>query len=156
MLKEPIFSALPDLEFREIEHGSPEYDLAVELRDRILRKPLGLEFSPAQLAAEAEDTHVAVFAKSGEILGCAVLTWPSPDHVKLRQVAIDSDQQNRGFGAELVRFAESIARKCGATRIFCNARQTVSEFYAKMDYQLVGEPFEEVGIPHHRMEKSLD
>ena len=38
-----------------IKHGSKEYSQMVDLRFQILRKPLGLTFTPEELAAEKED-----------------------------------------------------------------------------------------------------
>jgi hypothetical protein len=36
---------LLEINFKIIEYGSPEYKKAVALRERILRKPIGLSFS---------------------------------------------------------------------------------------------------------------
>jgi len=47
--------------FRIIRHASPEYQKAVELRENILRKPLGLIFSPEDLQAEKDHLHIAGF-----------------------------------------------------------------------------------------------
>jgi predicted GNAT family N-acyltransferase len=37
-----------------------------------------------------------------------------------------------------------------------HARATAVPFYLRLGYTVVGEPFEEVGIPHRGMEKALD
>jgi predicted GNAT family N-acyltransferase len=36
-----------------------------------------------------------------------------------------------------------------------NARDTAIPFYLHLGYELVGEPFVEVGIPHRKMRKAL-
>lgn len=36
-----------------------------------------------------------------------------------------------------------------------HARDSALDFYLSLGYSIVGDPFEEVGIPHHRMEKSF-
>ena len=47
-----------------IEFGTPEYDESVRLRDLVLRKPLGLEFNPEDLALEY-DSIVARLSAMG-------------------------------------------------------------------------------------------
>jgi predicted GNAT family N-acyltransferase len=37
-----------------------------------------------------------------------------------------------------------------------HAREAAVPFYLKLGYALAGEPFEEVGIPHRAMEKTLN
>ena len=36
-----------------------------------------------------------------------------------------------------------------------HARQVAVPFYERLGYSIVGEPFEEVSIPHFKMEKGL-
>ena len=45
-------SAGRKLTIRQVAHGSPDYWATVGLRDSVLRKPLGLGFSPEELQAE--------------------------------------------------------------------------------------------------------
>ncbi len=42
----------------EVAHGSPEYWATVDLRDSILRMPLGLLFSAEELEAEKDYHHL--------------------------------------------------------------------------------------------------
>ena len=52
-------------------------------------------------------------------------------------------------------FSEEFARTHGFTFMVLNARETAVPFYLKLNYAIVGEPFEEVTIPHRRMMKAL-
>ncbi len=157
MPKEPTFSASPEFaaEFRQIEHGSAEYERVLDLRRRVLREPLGLVFTAAQIQAESGDTHLAAFDSAGKVVACAVLTRESPEIAHMRQVAVEPEVQNRGLGSRMLEFAEEIARKRGARLLFCHARHHVVGFYAKRGYTAVGEPFVEVGMEHRRMEREL-
>jgi predicted GNAT family N-acyltransferase len=73
----------------------------------------------------------------------------------MRQVAVDDKQQNKGFGTELVETAEEFCREKGFTKIELNAREASVNFYLKLNYKIVGDPFIEVGIPHKKMIKVL-
>lgn len=137
-----------------VEHGSDDYKQTVELRRRILRTPLGLDFTWEELASEAEDIHLAAF-RDGVLVACLVLTLVGDETVKMRQVAVDSELQGTGIGSELVRRSEVVARDDGFSEMVLHARDTAVPFYLRLGYEVVGEPFEEVSIPHLAMRKSL-
>ncbi len=44
-----------------IDHGSGEYRKMVDLRYQILRKPIGLSFTEADLAAEKDDILIGCY-----------------------------------------------------------------------------------------------
>lgn len=144
-------------EFREAAHGSADYDRTVRLRDEILRAPLGLSFSPEQLAAEVADIHLYLTEPgSQEVLACLVLTRESePGVVRMRQVAVRADQQGKGLGRELVKFSETVARARDFKTMTLHARETVVPFYEKLGYAVSGEGFVEVSLPHLPMAKEL-
>ena len=48
-----------------IDHGTKEYQQMVDLRNQILRKPLGLEFTEADLEKEKEDNTIFELASGG-------------------------------------------------------------------------------------------
>lgn len=138
-----------------IDFGTPEYDAAVRLRFEVLRRPLGLDFTPEQLAAEYDHHHLAAFDHRGELIACLVLTPAGQEQVKMRQVAVSPDWQGRGVGRALVEASEALSREKGFARMILHARETAVPFYRKLQYETVGERFEEVNIPHFRMEKPL-
>ncbi len=137
-----------------IDHGSPEYYQMVKLRDDILRKPLGLTFSPDELETEKENMLIAAF-EDERILGCCMLVEEMPDTVRLRQMAVLNDLQGKGIGRALMNFAENIARDRGYRTIRMHARMNALGFYEKVGYKVKGDKFEEVTIPHYLMEKTL-
>lgn len=141
-------------ELRWIPHLSPAYALCVALRRDVLRKPLGLEFSVAQLGAEADSLHLAAFDED-VLVGCLLLTPKGEGRIQMRQVAVREDMQGRGLGAAMVRESEAEARRRDYAVMVLHARETAVPFYLKLGYALTGEPFVEVGIPHRAMEKEL-
>lgn len=145
---------MSSLILRRIAHGSPEYAATVALRYRILREPLGLTFTEAMLSAEASDLHLAAY-ENDTLLACLVLTPRSPDTVQMRQVAVETARQGSGIGSRLVVFSEETARAAGFRTMTLHARETAVPFYLRLGYALVGEPFEEVTLPHREMQKSL-
>lgn len=140
------------LEFRQVPHRSRDWEAAVELRRAVLRLPLGLDFTPEELDAEAEDLHLV--GKDGEqVVACLVLQPLDAQTIKMRQVAVSPERQGEGIGAQLVEFSETVAQINGFNEIKLNARANVVPFYLKLGYEVYGEPFEEVTIPHRAMRK---
>ncbi|HYH15146.1 MAG TPA: GNAT family N-acetyltransferase [Flavisolibacter sp.] len=137
-----------------IDHGSPEYRQMVQLRDDILRKPLGLHFTEEELEKEKDNLLVAAY-EDDHILGCCMLVEEDPQTVRLRQMAVINDLQGKGVGSALMTFAENLARDRGYKRITMHARKNALGFYEKMGYKQIGEEFEEITIPHYVMEKQL-
>lgn len=136
-----------------IAFASPEYDEAIALRYAVLREPLGLSFTPEQLAEEWSDTHLAAFHPSGNIIGILVLSPLDEQTVKMRQVAVAPELQGRGVGAALVEYAEQVAQEAHFKKMVLHAREGAAPFYLRLGYQIIGERFEEVSIPHFKMEK---
>jgi predicted GNAT family N-acyltransferase len=139
---------------KQIDHGTPEYKKMVKLRDEILRKPLGLVFSPEELHKEKDDILIGAFDED-EILACCMLSKVDQQTLKLRQMAVQNNLQGKGIGASLMNFAETLARDKGYKKLMMHARNTAIGFYEKFGYKVKGDEFIEVNVPHHVMEKRL-
>jgi GNAT superfamily N-acetyltransferase len=137
-----------------IDHGSREYLQMVQLRNDILRRPLGLQFTPDELEKEKEEILIGAFEEE-KMLGCCMLIRENPNSVRLRQMAVLNNLQGKGIGRALMQFAENIARDRGFQKITMHARKTAVGFYEKLGYRISGQEFEEVTIPHYVMEKLL-
>jgi ribosomal protein S18 acetylase RimI-like enzyme len=142
------------LTIREVAHGSPEYWATVDLRNAILRKPLGLHYSAEQLQAEKDSRHFACYSR-GSLVACLVLRPRENGDVQMRQVAVAADLQRRGIGKALVEHSEAWARSAGYRRMVLHARETAVPFYERLGYSKHGSRFEEVTLPHWAMEKRL-
>jgi predicted GNAT family N-acyltransferase len=144
-----------DLSFATIDFASPEYDQSLALRYRVLREPLGLDYSAEQISEEWAHRHFAAFLSSGELVGYLMLEILSGGKAKMRQVAVLPELQSMGIGSGLVQFSEQWSRDHGISGIKLHARKEAVPFYLKLGYHAVGEEFLEVGIPHFAMQKDL-
>ena len=139
---------------KQIQYNSDNYHETVSLRDKILRKPLGLSFTQDYLEKEVNDIHLAVFL-DGKIVGCLILTPLVNEQIQMRQVAVDSSLQKSGVGRLLVEASERLAKDLGFKELILHARETAIPFYLKLNYEIYGEPYTEVSIPHRNMKKAL-
>jgi predicted GNAT family N-acyltransferase len=140
--------------FREIEYGSKEYKDELELRNKVLRLPLGLDIYDEDLKGEKDDIHIGAFYKD-KLVGVLVLTNISEGHVRMRQVAVDEGLRSRGIGKRLVWYAEDLLRSEKCKEIMLHSRMTSTDFYLKLGYSISSEVFTEVMIPHVQMKKQL-
>ncbi|MDG2389392.1 MAG: GNAT family N-acetyltransferase [Planctomycetaceae bacterium] len=142
------------MEFIEIEWNSNLYNLEIELRDRLLRAPLGLTFSFEELESESAELHFAL-VDDALVQACAVIVPTSREDAKLRQMAVHENHQRKGLGSRLIHEIESVLRIRGFQQIQLHAREEAVPFYTRLGYQTVGDRFMEVGIGHWKMYRQL-
>lgn len=139
---------------KQIDHGTKEYKQMLELRNEILRRPLGLDYSKEEIERENEDILIGVF-EDDKMLGCCLLTRVDNKCIRLRQMAVQNNLQGKGIGAAMMNYAENVARDAGYSKMIMHARKSSMDFYKKLGYKVVGQEFEEITIPHYVMEKAL-
>ncbi len=141
------------INIREITSDDPLYAEERRLRVKVLREPLDMPGGTELFPYEADSRHF--LALEGErVIGC-VLFHPRPPTGKLFQMAVYPEYQGHGVGRLLVGHLEREATASGLISVFCHARWVVHEYYAHLGYHPEGEQFDEIGIPHIKMVKTL-
>jgi len=144
-----------DLYFHEIAFGSGEYEQTCELRNEVLRLPLGLNLYSEDLELEKEQWHFGLFDHDTALIACVIAVPQASGQAKLRQMAVKAGHEGKGIGRRLLLSVEELLVARGATQLSLHARISAGGFYEKLGYVYSGVPFIEVGIPHIRMEKQL-
>ena len=142
------------IDYRIIAFGSLEYEDLVMLRVEALLNPIGIPASYIQAEVEKTDVFIGAFEGEG-IRGCCVLTEKEKGVFQLRQMAVHPAYRGKDIGAAILVFAEKVAKEKGFKKIMMHARKAVVDFYRKSGYEIAGPEFSEVGIAHHKMEKTL-
>jgi predicted GNAT family N-acyltransferase len=140
-------------QFKEIKFDTSAYKEAVKLRYKLLREPLGLIFSNADLAKEKTETILGVYY-ANQLIGTVHLV-PNGVQCKLRQMAILNEYQGKGIGKKLLNYTIDIAREKGYKSVVLHAREEAIGFYKKSGFIGVGNLFIAVNIPHLKMIKKL-
>lgn len=139
---------------QRIDTNHPLYEPAKELRNAILRRPLGLTLTPEELVLDgAREHYVAVV--NGEVVGSISCYLQTPTVLRIKQMAVDPAMQGKGIGAKLMQQAEQHGHALGAQQALLHARCSAQGFYEKRGYGTQGERFMEQGIPHIAMVKPL-
>ncbi|MDD3080338.1 MAG: GNAT family N-acetyltransferase [Paludibacter sp.] len=145
---------MKDIEIKQISLNSEDYRQETDLRNKVLRKPLNMNLYDEDLSDEKDQIHFAAFSK-GKVIGTLILVPQSLEIIKMRQVAVDFSFQNMGVGQNLIVFSEKYAREHSFSKIELHARKVASGFYKHMGYQIAGDEFFEINIPHFKMYKNL-
>jgi len=146
---------MSEIQFIQIPFGSAEYALALVLRHKILRAPLGLHYTIDSLNNENEQLHFVAIHRSTVIANC-IVQIKNKQLLKLRQMCVESHFQNQNIGMRMMQMVEKFAVENHYKTIELHARQTAIPFYEKMKFTIKGKAFEEVGLTHFYMIKELD
>lgn len=140
---------------QEIPYASALYEASKELRNNVLRLPLGMVLNDRDVAGEEEQIHIGAVTEDAKVLASVTLKPLSTTVIKLRQMAVDASQQGSGLGRKLVMFAEQLAYSKGYRVMETHARVVAQGFYEKLGYVAEGKMFVEIGIEHMAMKKAL-
>ncbi len=141
--------------FRQIDYASIEYEAARELREAVLRAPLGLSLSEDDLRGEERQMHFALFAGTDELVGCVIVVPASGGQARIRQMAVAPAHQRQGLASKMMMELEAELLARGFCLLSLHARRSAIGFYAKLGYQCSGSEFIEVTLPHRKMVKRL-
>ena len=145
------------IEIREVFYASWDHEEELILRNAVLRKPLGLNLYEQDLTLEKDYFRIAAFLKKDNSIAGSLLLVPIDDRIiQMKQMAVKESLQTMGIGREIISFAETFIEDRGYNEIILNARKNALDFYLKMGYQVRGEEFVEVGIPHFKMVKKIN
>ncbi len=137
---------------RAIEPKGSDLEAEHDLRYRVLREPLGMGRETVAFAFESDCWHL-IAERRGVIVGCVLFHPDEPTGGRLLQMAVDATLQGQGVGRLLVQALEARVRAAGFLTIHLHARDTAIGFYERLGYTVEGDPYTEVGLPHHHMRK---
>jgi len=142
------------MKIEEVPYHSKWYEKSKQLRQDVLRTPIGLILSEKDIAGEENQYHVAAI-DNDEVAGVIILKPLEHGVMKFRQVAVSHKLQGKGLGRDIMAFAESLAKDKGFSSVEMSARITAQLFYEKLGYQTIGAIFTEVGLNTIKMIKTL-
>jgi len=148
------------INFKQYDVHAPCYQRAWNLREQVLRTPLGLVLTEKDRALDKKSWHFGLF-KDGQIIATVIIDPPvHPDcatlQVTLRQMVVSPDFQNQGLGQQLIEQTEQTLRKKSVTSIILAARLPAVKFYQKLGFITQGSIYHHLRIDHQDMLKNLD
>jgi ElaA protein len=118
---------------------------------------------PEELELDGDDdacTHFLVADAAGTPVATArmrLLTDPATGAkvAKAQRVAVDAGRRREGVGALVMRALEDAARASSATSVKLSSQVHALPFYERQGYVAHGDVYDDAGIPHRDMTKSL-
>jgi predicted GNAT family N-acyltransferase len=101
-------------------------------------------------------THVLAFAQGDSAKRDAVGTGRLEPTGKIGRVAVLPQYRGTGTGVALMRRLMDLAAERGFTEVYLHAQVTAAGFYQRLGFRADGPDFDEVGIPHQRMRRSVE
>lgn len=102
-------------------------------------------------ADDPRSQHFMARDAEGTVVGVARLT---PDG-RIGRMAVDAEWRGRGVGSALLQSAIDAAAARGLSEVRLSAQTHALEFYARHGFEASGEVFDDCGIPHRWMSRSL-
>lgn len=100
---------------------------------------------------DAQCVHAIAYAEDGRALGTGRLL---PD-AHIGRLAVLKEWRGKGVGAALLAALMAAARRRGDAEVVLSAQTHALEFYRRHGFDAEGEIYEEAGIPHQAMRRSL-
>ena len=124
------------------------------LRMEVFVKEQGVSKSLEVDSLDALAYHTIAVVEN-DIVGTGRLLVLPDRNAVIGRMAVRADVRRIGIGKNLLEYLESAAAKMGVTTVIVHAQTYVTQFYLQNGYSTEGEPFEEAGIQHILMHKSL-
>jgi predicted GNAT family N-acyltransferase len=141
--------------YRQITTADREYESEKALRDEVLRVPLGLTLSEADVRGEDGQIHLLAMDGQARVVGCVLIAPEGNGTARVRQMAVAERLRGRGIGTGLMAQAEILARALPVRKLTIHARLSARGFYERLGYRAASDTFIEMTIPHIAMEKPL-
>ena len=124
------------------------------LRRRVFIEEQGVPEADEIDGKDAERTHFLSRDAHGRAVGCACLRAYGAQH-KVERVAVLPELRGNGLGRDLMDAVEAHARSLGARDLVLHAQASVVVFYEMLGWTSIGPRFDEAGIEHQKMGKTL-
>lgn len=133
--------------------SSADRDAAYAVRRIVFQDEQGV---PPELEFDTDDDvayHVIAVA-NGNVIGTGRLV-SHPDYAKVGRMAVLRAWRKSGAGRMLMDALTAEALRRDVPRLILHAQVQAIGFYQRCGFAVVGDEFDEAGIPHRRMERQL-
>ena len=129
------------------------YDLRYEVLRKPWSQPKGSECDEEE---ETSFHRMIIDEQNGNAVAVGRLQFNTIEEAQIRYMAVSDTYQGMGYGSEIVKVLDNIARDKGSKKIILQSRENAVQFYEKNGYKIIEKShllFDE--IQHWLMEKEL-
>ncbi len=126
------------------------------VRSAVFIEEQGIAHDEEWDALDADAVHAVVFNRLGVPVGTGrLLREPQAGTARIGRMAVDRALRGGGVGRLLIEALQQAAAGRGDRRVVLSAQRSAEGFYRRLGYAPVGQPYDEVGIPHIGMQRDL-
>ena len=126
------------------------------VRSAVFIEEQGIAHDEEWDALDADAVHAVVFNRLGVPVGTGrLLREPQAGTARIGRMALDRALRGGGVGRLLIEALQQAAAWRGDRRVVLSAQRSAEGFYRRLGYAPVGQPYDEVGIPHIGMQRDL-
>ncbi|MFT4243203.1 MAG: YbgC/FadM family acyl-CoA thioesterase [Acidovorax sp.] len=128
---------------------------ATRLRTAVFVQEQGIAPELEVDALDATALHAVTFNRLGAPIATGRLLQESPGVGRIGRMAVDRGVRGTQWGRQLLQALTDAARARGDRELRLHAQCSAEGFYRRAGFAVVGEPYEEAGIAHIAMARSL-
>jgi putative N-acetyltransferase (TIGR04045 family) len=138
-----------------LARDAAEVAAALELREDVFCDEQGVPLEADRDGLDDRALHVVALNDAGELVGTCRVLLDADAGARFGRLCVRRDARRRGLASALLEEAERQARAAGADRMTLHAQTGALDLYRRTGYASEGDPFDEEGIEHQRMTRSL-
>ena len=135
--------------------GTQDLDALYALRRQVFEIeqniPRPLDRDPYDFNAD----HVVVYDDGGRLVGTGRIVRLDARTAQAGRMAVVAEQRKHGVGALVLEALERMAALRGVSELVVHSQLPAESFYGNRGFVREGEPFQDQGVPHVLMRKSL-
>ncbi|MCF2444840.1 GNAT family N-acetyltransferase [Dyadobacter sp. CY345] len=121
------------------------------IRHKVLWPDKPFEF--VKVNGDEEGIHFGLYEDN--ILVTIISLFAEGSSMRFRKFATLQEYQNRGLGKMMILKAIKYAKESGFERLWCDARTDALNFYERVGFKKISEPFYKEEIEYYKIEKLL-
>lgn len=126
-----------------------------KLRTSIFVEEQGIPAAEEYDEKDATALHAVAFNRMGQPIATARLLQHGPGVALIGRVAVHQVLRGSGVGRDVMHAMMQKARERGDREVVLHAQTSAERFYLGLGFHRTGDEFDEVGIPHVEMKRSL-
>ncbi|HEY9825167.1 MAG TPA: GNAT family N-acetyltransferase [Stenomitos sp.] len=126
-----------------------------QIRESVFQQEQGIDASLEWDGLDNACIHL-VAQLGSDPAGVARLREVEPSTLKLERLAVLPQYRKHGIGSEMVHTAIAYGHDQGYRQMVIHSQARLESFYQHLGFQSIGKPFEEAGIVHLKMQRSLE
>lgn len=144
---------MAEFDIRRVGDGATLEDAHAVRRD-VFVEGQGVSEAEEMDGKDGDGWHLVAYDRD-EPVATARLRAPDPGVGKIERVAVREAARGQGLGRALMWELEDLAREQGMEEAVLHGQTDVESFYHRLGYETTSHVFEEAGIPHVEMRKSI-